>query len=138
MTAENSALVPVGVAPGTPMAIHLLSMNLTSQLHPSHPPDDTPDVNSAIDGPPAPAPTPAPSTRQLPKNNKPDDKDGSSESNDSQSASTGNLDNGKKRGTLVTKSFTLPRRTRPARSFKCRVDNCHQKFDCVHNLNQHH
>ena len=44
----------------------------------------------------------------------------------------------RKKGTLITKSFTLPRRVRPVRSFKCGVENCNQVFGVVKDLNQHH
>ena len=46
--------------------------------------------------------------------------------------------NKEKKGTLITKSFTLPRRVRPVRSFKCGVENCNQVFGVVKDLNQHH
>ena len=46
--------------------------------------------------------------------------------------------NKEKKGTLVTKSFTLPRRVLPVRSFKCGVENCNQVFGAVKDLNQHH
>ena len=43
-----------------------------------------------------------------------------------------------KKGTLVTRSFALLRRTRLNRSFRCSIENCNQKFGAVKDLNQHH
>ena len=51
---------------------------------------------------------------------------------------TSNNNKKKGRSTLVTKSFTLPRRAKPVRTFKCGVQNCNQSFDSIKELNQHH
>ena len=69
----------------------------------------------------------------------PEDQNDTSESTDSQTTSTDTtLPNNKKKGTLVTKSFALPRRAKPVRTFKCGVQNCNQTFDSVKALNQHY
>ena len=61
------------------------------------------------------------------------------DSTDSQTSNSNTTPESKeKKGTLVTRSFALPRRTRLTRSFKCSIENCNQKFGAVKDLNQHH
>ena len=127
ITAENSALVPIGInAPPT------VNDNL----------DTVKDSQNDVSNQPTPlAPIPAPA--QTPQLECTDDdltanKD-TTELTDSQTTSSDGASAKKeKKGTLVTKNFTLPRRVRPTRSFKCGVEKCNQVFSAVKDLNQHH
>ena len=72
-------------------------------------------------------------------NEEPRTKGESSESMDSQTSNSDTKPTQEqKKGTLVTKSFTLPRRMLPKRTFKCSIENCYQSFGFAKDLNQHH
>ena len=127
ITAENSALVPVG--------LNVLP-NAESNL------DVTSDSNNKVsDQPihPAPTPAPAPTPQADPTDDDLEKNNETTESTDSQATSSDTVPTNKeKKGTLITKSFTLPRRVRQVRSFKYGVENCNQVFGAVKDLNQHH
>ena len=127
ITTENSALVPVG-------------LNIPPIV------EDNPDITNdskkdepSQPTPPVPAPAPAPMPQADPTDGDLVANNDTTESTDSQATSSDTvLANKEKKGTLVTKSFTLPRRVRPVRSFKCSVEICNQVFGVVKDLNQHH
>ena len=127
ITAENSALVPVGLnvppnAEGNPDVTNDSKNEVSDQPNPLAP---TPA--------PAPIPQADPTDGELVTNND------TTESIDSQATNSDNApENKEKKGTLITKSFTLPRRVQQVRSFKCSVENCNQVFGMVKDLNQHH
>ena len=122
ITTENSALMPVG-------------------LNIPHTVEDNLDItnNSKNDVPSQPAPAPAPIPQADPTDGDLVANNDTTKSTDSQATSSDTvLGNKEKKGTLVTKSFMLPRRVWPVRSFKCGVENCNQVFGAVKDLNQHH
>ena len=87
----------------------------------------------------APTPAPAPIPQEDPTDGELVTNNDTTESTDSQATSSDTAPvNKEKKCTLITKSFTLPRRVRPVRSFKCGVENCNQVFGTVKDLNQHH
>ena len=127
ITAENSALVPIGSnAPPT--------VNDTLDTV-------TDNQNNVTDQPTNSAFIPVPA--QTPQLDCTDDDstqaNDTTESTDSQTTTPNSAPAKKeKKGTLVTKNFVLPRRTRPTRTFKCGVEKCNETFNAVKDLNQHH
>ena len=127
ITAENSALVPIGN--NAPPTVND-KLDTVSESH-----------NGVTDRPPNSAPIPAPAqTPQL--DCTVDDltvnKD-TTESTDSQTTTPESAPAKKeKKGTLVTKNFALRRRIPPTRSFRCGVEKCNQVFSAVKDLNQYH
>ena len=127
ITAENSALVPVGINVPVSVDNNLETVNDKQ--------DDVPNQPTT----PAPIPAPAQIPQPDPINDNPMTNKDTTDSTDSLTSSTDSAPASKeKKGTLVTKNFALPRRVRPARSFKCGVENCNQVFSSVKDLNQHH
>ena len=127
ITAENSALVPIGInAPPT------INDNLDTVNDSQNDVSDQPTISAPISAP-----------AQTPQLDHTDDdlivnKD-TTESTDSQTTTPDSVPAKKeKKGTLVTKNFALPRRIRPTRSFKCSVEKCNQVLSAVKDLNQHH
>ena len=99
ITAENSALVPVG-----------LNVPPTVEDNPDITNDSKKDVPSQPT-PPAPAPAPAPIPQADPTDSDLVANNDTTESTDSHATNSDTvLANKEKKGTLVTKSFTLPRR----------------------------
>ena len=126
ITAENSALVPVG-------------LNVPPNVEDN--PDVTNDSKNDVPSQPtpsplAPVPAPAPISQADPTDGDLVANNNTTELTDSQATSSDTTPANK--GTLVTKSFMLPRRVQPVRSFKCGVENCNQVFGAVKDLNQHH
>ena len=127
ITAENSALVPIGInAPPT------INDNLDTV---------TDNQNDVTDQPTNSASIPAPA--QIPQLDCTDDNlteaNDTTESTDSQTTTSNSAPEKKEnKGTLVTKNFALPRRTRPTRTFRCGVEMCNETFNAVKDLNQHH
>ena len=127
ITAENSALVPIGInAPST------VNDNLDTVTDNQNDVTDQPTNSTSI---PAPAQTPQ---LDCTDDDSTENKD-TTESTDSQTTTPESAPAKKeKKGTLVTKKFALPRRIRPTRTFKCGVEKCNQTFSAVKDLNQHH
>ena len=134
ITAENSALMPVGKK--VPSRDNDNSIELPEN-------QNIKDADqSTAENPTPPALPPAPAQNQ-PSDSIDEDTSRTNnttvDSTDSQhSKSNTTPNNKKKKGTLVTRNFALPRRTRPNRSFRCSIENCNQKFGSVKDLNQHH
>ena len=127
ITAENSALVPVGLNVPPNVGSNPDVINDSKNEEPDQPTPLAPN--------PAPAPIPQadPTDGELVTNND------TTESTDSQATSSDTASvNTEKKGTLKTKSFALPRGVQPVRSFKCSVENCNKVFGAVKDLNQHH
>ena len=120
ITVENSALVPVG-------------LNIPPNAEGN--PDVTSDSNNEVSdqpNPPAPTPAPAPIPQADPTEDDLETNNETTESTDSQATSSDTVPvNKEKKGTLITKSFALPRRVQPVRSFKCGVEKCNQVFGAV-------
>ena len=128
ITTENSALVPVGLN---------VPPNVEDNLEVTI--DSKNDVPSQPTPPPTPVPAPAPIPQADPTDGDLVANNDTTKSTDSQATSSDTAPaNKEKKGTLVTKSFTLPRTVRPVRSFKCSVENCNQVFGAIKDLNQHH
>ena len=127
ITAQNSALVPVG-------------LNVPPNAEGN--PDVTSDSKNEVSDQPnplAPTPAPAPIPQADPTDGELVTNNDTTESTNSQATSSDTVPvNKEKKGTLITKSFALPRRVQPVRSFKCSVENCNQVFGMVKDLNQHH
>ena len=104
ITAENSALVPVG-------------LNIPPNVGGN--PDVTNDSKNEVPNqptPPAPIPAPAPIPQADPTDGELATNNDTSESTDSQATSSDTaLVNKEKKGTLITKSFALPRRVRASK-----------------------
>ena len=119
--------MPVGLNVPLNVKDHLDATNDSKNNVPSQPTPPAPVLA------PAPIPQADPTDGDLVANND------TTESTDNQTTNSDTvLANKEKRGTLVTKSFALPRRVQPVRSFKCGVENCNQAFGAVKDLNQHH
>ena len=127
ITADNSALVPIGI--NAPPTVNDNQDTVND------------DQNNVTDQPTNSASIPEPAqTLQLDctDEDSTENKD-TTESTDSQTTTPNSAPAKKeKKGTLVTKNFALPRRIQPTRTFKCGLEKCNQTFSAVKDLNQHH
>ena len=128
ITAENSVLMPVDRSNDNTTEV---TENQNAKVN---------DLPIAENLPTPPAPPPAPAQNQQSDSTDEDITKTNNNKVDSTDSQTSNSNtapaNNKRKGTLVTRSFALPRRTRLNRSFKCSVENCNRKFSAVKDLNQ--